>query len=361
VRQRRLHTGGVVTQHLEGGAWRSLSPGTRPAGGIPGAEAHAWLALLHLLSPASTAGLDPHSVARSIAAAAHALTPAALEALPPLEWLSRAAQGVQQQQEQQHSSSVAGGSLLLSLVPPMREALLRSTDWAAVVAGAQGGVFGDGPEAEMRAKSVAAAQAAVWEETLWASEQQQQQGEAPAGSCGASVPGGVRVDVIPPGDDGTGARGWHFELECDGDTPPQAVSLQLPSATAAVTGLRWRLRLPAQLRRLVPVAVLRCTLPLPARSPSGATTQQLLAQLSLPGAAEAASSAQGRSAGEVDAGAAWASAPPVVWVTVGALASDGAVLQLRCARVEQPADVGFDADGSLLLYRPAGGALSVRN
>ena len=170
----------------------------------------------------------------------------------------------------------------------------------------------------------------------------------------------MRVDVIPPGDDGTGARGWHFELECDGDSPPQPVSLQLPSTAAAVTGLRWRLRLPAQLRRLVPGAVLRCTLPLPARSPSGATTQQLCAQLSLPGAVKAASGAQEDSTGEVDAGAAWAAAPPVVWATVGALARDGVVLQLRCARVEHPADVGFDADGALLLYRPAGGALSVR-
>ena len=364
-RQRRTHGGSVVTQHLEGGTWVSLPPGARPAGGIPSSEAHSWLALLHLLSPASTAGLDPHAVARSFAAAAHALTPAALEALPPLEWLSRAAQQQQLQQEQ-HSSMASGGaaggrgsSLLLSLVPPVREALLRATDWEAVVAGAQGGVFGDTPAAEERARGVAAAQAAVWDETLWAAGKQEQQ--AAAGPAGAAPPGGVRVDVVPPGDDVAGSRGWHFQLDVDGDAPPQEVSLQLPSTPAPVTGLRWRLSLPSQLRRLVPEAVLRCTLPRPGRSPSGATSQQLSAQLALPGGASTRSAAPGLHTGDVDVGAAWAAAPPVVWVTVGALATDGAVLQLRCARVESAGDVGLDAEGALLMYRPAGGALSVRH
>jgi hypothetical protein len=59
--------------------------------------------------------------------------------------------------------------------------------------------------------------------------------------------------------------------------------------------------------------------------------------------------------------AAWAAAPPVVWATLGALARDGFAVQLRLARVDAPRAGAVDGDtGRLMLYRLAGGALTLR-
>jgi hypothetical protein len=107
---------------------------------------------------------------------------------------------------------------------------------------------------------------------------------------------------------------------------------------ATVRGTRWRLLPPAAPRRVPPAARLRCSL----------GTAEVA--LELPPLDDAAA-----------AEAAWAAAPPVVWATLGALARDGFALQLRLARVDAPRAAAVDGDtGRLMLYRLAGGALTLR-
>jgi len=55
---------------------------------------------------------------------------------------------------------------------------------------------------------------------------------------------------------------------------------------------------------------------------------------------------------------AWAAAPPWVWLTLGSLRADGWAAQLRFRRVASAADAAQHADGSLMLYRAAGGAVT---
>jgi len=382
-RRSRPQGRGVVTQRFEGGAWSDVHPSTP---GLAIAEAHAWLALLHMLSHAPKAGMDPTSVARSVQAASKELHTTAVEALPALEWIARAAEEARGMQHihlgpASDGSAATPGPLLLDLLPPWRQPMMRSTHWAALVAASTSGssVFADTPAATERAREEASAAAALWDDTLsFAGDGDDLPGRGHTSGEQMTPPELVRVHVMPLIDGGsnkTSSGGWHFDLVPDGRIAGEPVTVSLPAAeqekattsVPVVRGLRWPLRLPAQLRRLVPNAVLRCeTL----KVASGAAIQQLVAQLALPGGGEASRARQELQRGSEQTGKAseidpetvnaWQQAPPVVWVTLGTLAGDGCVLQLRCARVAAPTDVGLDAQGQHLLYRPAGGALTVR-
>ena len=140
-------------------------------------------------------------------------------------------------------------------------------------------------------------------------------------------------------------------MQADPSAPPADVALRDASASSAasspsdaptVTGRRWRLLPPSAPRRVPPAARLRCSLG------AAEAVIDLSAPLAIPGAAPVSD-------------ADWAAAAPVLWVTLGSLARDGFALQLRLARVESPGLAGVDgATGAAMLYRMAGGALTLR-
>jgi hypothetical protein len=132
---------------------------------------------------------------------------------------------------------------------------------------------------------------------------------------------------------------WEAALQPDCTQPPLPVSLQDASG-AALAGHRWRLLPPPAARRMPPNARVHCQLGI----------VDALLELPSPAARGADADAE-----------AWRAAPGVVWVTLGSLARDGFALQLRLARVASPAATALDGlTGALMLYRLAGGALTLR-
>ena len=335
--------GSPQQQVYQAGAWQDARPAAAAA--LHPSEAQAWLALLALVAHGCGGGCSSYArgaLARTLAAARKLLTPRLTAALPALAWMARAAEEAAQGCGQGDGDGQRAG-LVLTLLPPWRGGLLRDTPWDVALQKAREGCFGDTQAARLRAQAEATATAALWEESLvcgHAGDAAQHGGAhtaAPA-PCAPHAPAGVRVDVHPCSR--AAPAGWHFELTPDHTRPGEPVTVHPPAGAAqvALQGVRWRLLLPACLRRLVPDALLRCRC-------GGAEAAALLA---LPAPR----------AGECDAHNAWQAAPHTVWVTLGALQTEGFALQLRCARVNTPQDVGLDARGVMLMYRPAGGAIT---
>jgi len=349
--------GGARHRAFAGGAWADEPPceaeERRP---LHAAEAQGWLALLALLAAGCEAGYEAAARGRTLAAAARLLTPRLLRALPSLEWLARAAEAERRGAEgagrsvgpEEGQGGAAchrqPGALLIAFVPPWREALLGGRAAAAAAAeAARRGCFGDGAAAARRAAEEAAAQAALWDEAL---AFEPPPGAARAAGGGPPPPppppaAAVTVAVAPAGG-AAAAPLWRFALPLD-DAAPERVALPAGPAGPACEGLRWRLRPPEAPRRLPPAALLSVGL---AGGAAGAA--ELRGRLALPSAGEPAASAQ----------EAWAAAPPWVWLTLGSLRADGWAAQLRFRRVASAADAAQHADGSLMLYRAAGGAVT---
>ena len=340
---------GTRPQVFAGGVWADEPP----AAPLAPADAQAWLALLALLADSDEDAYPAANRARVLAAARRLLTPRIVDALPALQWLQRAAEQAELMPPADGGApgAAARSMLLLEAVPPWRDALMARTSWPEVIAAAAAGVFGDTPAAREAAQREAAAAAALWEEALVlpseadddADDRSDSARNAPA-SAGSSTQAGLpaAVRVFFQRRDGVGgwSPAWEAVLSADASASPADVALTAASG-AAVRGRRWRLLPPAAPRRVPPAARLRCSL--------GATEAALeLPPLSSDGA-------------DGDAEAAWAAAPPVVWATLGALARDGFALQLRLARVDTPRAAAVDGDtGRLMLYRLAGGALTLR-
>jgi hypothetical protein len=341
---------GSRPQVFTAGAWAD----EHPAAPLAPADAQAWLALLALLADSDEDAYPAANRARVLAAARRLLTPQIVDALPALQWLQRAAEQAELMPPADGAApgAAARSMLLLEAVPPWRDALLARTNWPDVIAAAAAGVFGDTPAARDAAQREAAAAAALWEEALVlpseaddndADPRSDSARNAPA-SAGSSkqagLPAAVRVFFQRRDGAGGWSPAWEAVLSADASAPPADVALTATSG-AAVRGRRWRLLPPSVPRRVPPAARLRCSL--------GATEAALeLPPLTSDGA-------------DADADAAWAVAPPVVWATLGALARDGFALQLRLARVDTPRAAAVDGDtGRLMLYRLAGGALTLR-
>ena len=346
---------GARQQVYAAGAWCE-QPAAAP---LAPADAQAWLALLALLAEAEGDEYPAANRARVLSSARRLLTPSVVDALPALQWLQRAAE----QAELLPPAEGGGGGapaarsmLLLEAVPPWRDALLARTPWPDVIAAAAAGVFGDTPAAAQAAQREAAAAAALWEEALVrpdegddgddsGSQRHGKGGNASStaasgtgnGAAQAGLPAAVRVFMQRRDGAGGWSPAWDAVLAPCAATPPAPVALTSASG-AAVRGTRWRLLPPAAPRRVPPAARLRCSL----------------------GAAEAALELPPLHA-SAGAEEAWEAAPPVVWATLGALARDGFALQLRLARVDAPRAGAVDGDtGRLMLYRLAGGALTLR-
>jgi hypothetical protein len=210
-----------------------------------------------------------------------------------------------------------------------------------VAAAAAAGVFGNTPDALAAASCEATAAAALWDAALVlpdaADTQAARQGDAVDDA--PVPPPSVQLEFACRHADAW-THACAVTLLPDATQPATAVSL-CDGAGAAVVGHRWRLMPPHAPRRLPPRARVRCQL--------GAA--DALLDLPAPAAARGAEAAE----------EAWRAAPQVVWVTLGSLARDGFAVQLRLARVESPGAAGIDGHaGALMLYRPAGGAVTLR-
>ena len=331
---------GTRSQCFAAGAWADEPPSAP----LAPADAQAWLALLALLADADEEAYPNANRSRVLAASRRLLTPRIVDALPALQWLQRAAEQAELMPpaEAAPGGTAARSMLLLEAVPPWRDALLARTPWDDVAAAASRGVFGDTPAAAKAAQREAAAAAALWEEALVMPSPDDDTSATSASPAQAQpgLPAAVRVFVQRRDGVGGLAPAWEAVLSADATTPPADVALTAPSG-AAVRGARWKLLPPAAPRRVPPAARLRCSL------------GPVEAALELPPL-----TADG---GDAAAEAAWNAAPAVVWATLGALARDGFALQLRLARVEAPRAAAVDGEsGRLMLYRLAGGALTLR-
>jgi hypothetical protein len=229
--------------------------------------------------------------------------------------------------------------------------VLQVTDWAGVLRAAASGAYGDTEEAGRVAAAEAAAQAELWDSEGLFEERSKADDDSAA-------PHALPVHIlVRPACQGAADAAWSFAMHLDSSAVAEEVTLpSKPDASQpsdAARGLRWRLLPPAPARRLPPDGVLVASL-----QGAAGDVKSLSGRLQLPtlrcGLAPAGAAAGG--AGEAEE--AWKAAPPFVWVTLGSLRGDGWALQLRCARVRRPEEAATDAQGRLLLYRPAGGALT---
>lgn len=321
-----------------GGAWSLTDPES-----LHPTEAHAWLALLALMSATAgaegeAAGYDPVRRSRALAAVRKLVTPRVLAALPAAGWLQRAAEaeaGVEHAAASARDDRLAPSCLLIAVLPPWRDMLLANTDWANVTATAAAGPFGATAEAASAAAEEAVACSDAWDETL-----------LPPASAPAQTP--AAHDAPPPPlrvafsrRDGSGwAPAFDLLLHADTAKGPEPVA---GPAGSALRGRRWRLLPPATPRRVPPGALVTAF-------HGGAAADVLLATLPAPLASSAGVALRD-----------WEAAPPVAWVTLGSLAREGFALQLRLGRVTKVEDAVADAEsGCVMLYRVAGGALTLR-
>ncbi|GFR49693.1 hypothetical protein Agub_g11843 [Astrephomene gubernaculifera] len=344
-----------VLERWNGTRWAAVAPSDRLR--LCQSEGQVWLAVTNLLvEPRCRARytLDEYRRERILGLKRH-LNEIMFDQLPVLKDLQRVldelALGVLPDQS---SSGRLGSSLILEAVPVLREALLRGRDWRALAEAARREQFGQGAGGRAARERLEAMVKHL--DFLCELEPEPPAAAEGAGSGAGSGPAGlsephppVKVSTWRKVHDSGVYESWYdFSMQVDDSRPPEQVEVAAAagggsssnnnkgsSSAAAVQGLRYRLR---------PMDV-ESTRPLPANGKAvvrwGASLQaEALLQLpELPT----------RDSGE---GAA------VLWVTVGLLAVDGVVLQIKLKKAPKPKERDRVA-GVWYAYHPVAGALTV--
>ncbi|GIL46757.1 hypothetical protein Vafri_3666 [Volvox africanus] len=338
----RLPSGGgrPVLEKWGGNGWVAVPPADRLK--ITQTDGQVWLAVTNLLvEPRSRAkyGMDEFRRERILGLKRH-LNELMFDQLPVLKDLQRVLDELALGVIPDQSGAGRSAALILEAVPVVRDAMLRGRNWRAVAERAKEEHFGK--EAARMAREQL--EAMVKNLDFLCELQPKGSGAATDGAgagadAAAGPPPPVKVSTWRKVHDSGVYEPWYdFTMDVDDAKPPEDVEVAAANAgggaAAAVQGMRYRLR---------PLDV-DTTRPLPANGKAvvrwGNLTAEALLQLpELP----TRSSEEGAAA---------------LWVTVGLLAVDGLVLQVKLKKAPKPKERDRVA-GVWYAYHPVAGALTV--
>ncbi|GLI58538.1 hypothetical protein VaNZ11_000280 [Volvox africanus] len=347
----RLPSGGgrPVLEKWGGNGWVAVPPADRLK--ITQTDGQVWLAVTNLLvEPRSRAkyGMDEFRRERILGLKRH-LNDLMFDQLPVLKDLQRVLDELALGVIPDQSGAGRSAALILEAVPVVRDAMLRGRNWRAVAERAKEEHFGK--EAARMAREQL--EAMVKHLDFLCELQPKGPGAATDGagageSAAAGPPPPVKVSTWRKVHDSGVYEPWYdFTMDVDDAKPPEPVEVAAANAgrgtaaptdgdgaAASVQGMRYRLR---------PLDV-DTTRPLPANGKAvvrwGDLTAEALLQLpELP----TRSSEEGAAA---------------LWVTVGLLAVDGLVLQVKLKKAPKPKERDRVA-GVWYAYHPVAGALTV--
>ncbi|GLC39562.1 hypothetical protein PLESTB_001626800 [Pleodorina starrii] len=351
--------GRPVLEKWWGNRWVAVPPADRLK--ITQTDGQVWLAVTNLLvEPRCRAkyGMDEFRRERILGLKRH-LNELMFDQLPVLKDLQRVLDELALGVLPDPSGAGKSAALILEAVPVVRDSILRGRDWRAVAERAREEHFG-----RAAARMARERMEAMVKHLDFLCELEPEPAAAAAAAAGQAADGAAGGAAEPPPpvkistwrkvhDSGVYESWYDFSMEVDDSRPPEPVEVAAANAgaaaaaaagtsggggggavVAAVHGLRYRLR---------PLDV-DSTRPLPANGKAvvrwGSLVSEALLQLpELPT----------RDSGE---GAA------VLWVTVGLLAVEGLVLQIKLKKAAKPKERDRVA-GVWYAYHPVAGALTV--